>query len=151
MQFIKRLRNSQRKVPAGIFTWKGKTICSSINPQRFGWTPVNLLLKQRDAAEIMENNIFVFASTVKFSSNHCSGWHAVRDICKAAHVNVNGNCNIHRISTIYARLDMSADDQQTYRDHMGHDATISKENYQCSAAIMELRVMGETTEWHRWR
>ena len=38
---------------------------------------------------------------------------------------------------------MNHGDQKIVHDHMGHDANINKENYQCPAGVNEIRVMGQ--------
>jgi hypothetical protein len=47
---------------------------------------------------------------------------------------------VHRISTIYASLVMSLEHQRIFRDHMGHEAAISRDNYQCTIGIKEVRI-----------
>ena len=103
--------------------------------------PVNLLRRFRQLYGVAKTNKFLFAT--KGSQSHASGWHSVRDVSKAANVSINATRNRHRISTIYAGLHMNPGDQKIFYDHMGHDANINKENYQCPAGVNKLRVMGQ--------
>ncbi|KAL3870920.1 hypothetical protein ACJMK2_038948 [Sinanodonta woodiana] len=102
---------------------------------------IKLLVAQRQSHGIKENNIFLFGT--KSSSSNCSGWHSVKSVCIQAQVKINATKNRHRISTIYASLDMSLEHQRIFLDHMGHEAAISRDNYQCPIGIKEVRIMGK--------
>ena len=103
--------------------------------------PIELLITNRNSFGIADNNEFLFAT--KSSTSHCSGWHAVSTVCEAAEVSsVSATKNRHRASAVYASLDMSEKDRKIFYDHLGHDESINKHNYQCPAGIGEIRVMG---------
>ncbi|XP_062576294.1 uncharacterized protein LOC134238193 isoform X2 [Saccostrea cucullata] len=104
--------------------------------------PIELLVSNRQAFGIGETNHFLFAT--KSSNSHCSGWHAVSSVCEAAGVSsVSATKNRHRASTVYASLEMSDIDRRVFYDHLGHNESINKENYQCPPGINEVRVMGK--------
>lgn len=102
--------------------------------------PISLLYEHRDTQKILSENAFLFAT--KASKRHCSGWHAVYDICRKAQVSVNATTNRHRLSTIYASLDMDPKDRPVFLEHMGHEDRINRENYLCPIGIKEVKVMG---------
>ena len=65
----------------------------------------------------------------KGSKSHCSGWHAVKQICSLASMTVTAIGNRHRMSTLYTRMHMSAAEEECFNNHMGHAETINRENY----------------------
>jgi len=77
--------------------------------------------------------------------SHFSGWHALHEICKKANIDIPVTATEmrHRISTIYASLDMSVEDQKIFLEHMGHDKKINQENYQCPLGVKTVCVMGK--------
>jgi len=97
---------------------------------------INILLANRANANISPENPFLFAS--KSSKYACSGWHAVSDVCKAAEVSINATSNRHRVSTVFARLDMSEHDRRIFSDQMGHEENIN----QCPPGVRTVKVMG---------
>jgi hypothetical protein len=101
---------------------------------------VNILLENRTNFNISPDNPFLFAT--KSSKYACSGWHAVSDVCREAKVSINATSNRHRISTVFASLDMSDNDRRIFFDHMGHEENINKENYQCPPGVRTVKVMG---------
>jgi len=44
---------------------------------------------------------------------------------------------------VFAGLEMSPDNEKVFMDHMGHDAPINKDNYQCPQGVKEVKVMGK--------
>lgn len=102
---------------------------------------VQILIVNRDAQGIRSENQFLFAS--KKSYCHCSGWPAVGQVAKKADVCINATRNTHRISTVYAGLHLAEEDQKVFMDHMGHEANINAENYQCPVGLKEVNVMGK--------
>ena len=38
---------------------------------------------------------------------------------------------------------MTAEDQRIFLDHMGHEANINRDNYQCPLGLKEVQVMGK--------
>ena len=101
---------------------------------------IELLMTHRTEYGICTNNPFVFPT--KASTNHCSGWHAVYAITHLVPVNLNATLNRHRISTLYASMDMSPADSKIYFEHISHSANVSVENYRCPPGLRETVVMG---------
>ena len=101
---------------------------------------VNILVEDRQLYGIQSDNHFLFPT--KNGVSHCSGWHAVRDVCqKAGIAPINATDQRHYVSTIYASLDMSAEDRKVYLRHMGHEESTSVLNYQTPFGFKELRIM----------
>ncbi|XP_065932684.1 uncharacterized protein [Magallana gigas] len=104
--------------------------------------PIELLISHRQKFGIAETNNFLFAT--KSSSSHCSGWHAVFTVCEAVGISsVTATKNRHRVSTVYATLDMSENDRKIFYDHLGHNEAINKDNYQCPPGVTEVLHMGK--------
>ncbi|XP_065926621.1 uncharacterized protein [Magallana gigas] len=104
--------------------------------------PIELLISHRQNFGIAETNNFLFAT--KSSSSHCSGWHAVFTVCEAVGISsVTATKNRHRVSTVYATLDMSENDRKIFYDHLGHNEAINKDNYQCPPGVTEVLHMGK--------
>lgn len=103
---------------------------------------IRLLIQYRTLYGISAENPFLFAT--KSGKSHCSGWHALKNVCSRADVSmtINAGKMRHRLSTIYASLHMLPQNQEIFLDHMGHEKEINKDNYQCPAGIRTLRVMG---------
>ncbi|XP_053376994.1 uncharacterized protein LOC123549558 [Mercenaria mercenaria] len=104
---------------------------------------IRLLVKDRANYNIPESNNFVFA-TAKGTS-HCSGWHALSEVCDAAGVKIpiTATGMRHRLSTIYASLNMPAQQQKIFLEHMGHEQHINEDNYQCPRGVQAVKVMGK--------
>lgn len=104
---------------------------------------INILKKNRSKAKVSSKNMFIFAT--KKGISHCSGWHAVSDVCKRAKISlpVNATKMRHRLSNLFASMDMSAENQKIFLDHMGHELRINQENYQCPQGLREVSVMGK--------
>ena len=101
---------------------------------------MDLLLKFRQSYGIKERNKFLFAS--KGSYNHCSGWTAIKSVTNMVPVAINATLNRHRVSTIYASLDMKAEHRQIYFHHLSHSDNTARDNYRCPPGIQETLVMG---------
>ena len=63
-------------------------------------------------------------------------------VCLLSGTSLTVTANRHRIATIYASSHMSLADRECFFAHMGHSETVSKENFQCPAAVREIAVMG---------
>lgn len=98
------------------------------------------LVASRESNSIKETNPFLFAS--KGTTSHSSSWHAVHRVCKAAGVSVTPTKNRHRVSTLYAAQDMTADERKIFLDHMGHSDSVNKSVYACPIGEQEIAVMG---------
>ena len=100
----------------------------------------------RKEAGVLENNIFLFAST-QMSELNVSGWHALKDVCKDLNlINprlINATNNRHRVSTIYATLDLPQQEKQLFYTHMGHSEEMNREVYQAPLALMGLTKTGK--------
>lgn len=108
---------------------------------------INILVEERHNFGIARDNKFVFGTKERAGNraSHCSGWHAVSQVCLKAGVTeaVTATKMRHRVSTYYASLDMSTHDQNIFLDHMGHAKDINKQNCQCAQGIQTVAVMGE--------
>ena len=100
----------------------------------------------RKEAGVLENNIFLFAST-QMSELNVFGWHALKDVCKDLNlINprlINATNNRHRVSTIYATLDLPQQEKQLFYTHMGHSEEMNREVYQAPLALMGLTKTGK--------
>ena len=101
---------------------------------------------KRKAANVKDENVYIFACT-HGSNNHCSGWHTLSNICDKVNVSnkslLTATKNRHRVSTIFASLDMPSKDRQLFYDHMGHSAGINEAIYQAPPAVMEVIKVGK--------
>ena len=98
----------------------------------------------RDQADVLERNIFMFPATHK-STVHVNGWHSVSRICSAAEVEagkVTATKQRHRISTLYASLDVSETERPMFYQHLGHSAEMNANVYQAPLAEKEIRLVG---------
>ena len=99
----------------------------------------------REAADVSSSNTFMFPST-KHSAMHISGWHAVSRVCAGAGVEhperLTATRMRHRISTLYAGLDVSENDRQLFYKHMGHSSNINANIYQTPPAEAEILRVG---------
>ena len=91
-------------------------------------------------------NTYLFPST-RESENHVSGWHAMRNICESLTLkdpeNLKSTANRHRISTLFAAMDISKSDRQYFYKHMGHSENTNKNIYQAPLALMEITKIGK--------
>ena len=106
--------------------------------------PIQILVDHRTHHGIDGDNTFVFAT--RGDANHCYGWAATNEVSTKAGYTITATANRHRLSTIYASLEMSAHDRKTYLDHMGHQEGINQNVYQCPLGFKVLRVMGPTLD-----
>ena len=103
---------------------------------------IQVIERDRLAFGIREENPFLFAT--KTGLSHCSGWHAVAEVCAEAGIlMITATKMRHRLSSIYASLDMSPENQKIFLQHMGHEEQINKENYQCPLGVRTTCVMGK--------
>ncbi|XP_057311957.1 uncharacterized protein LOC130649644 isoform X1 [Hydractinia symbiolongicarpus] len=102
--------------------------------------------KFRIKAGIDKNNDFVFAST-QLSSLNVSGWHALKEVCKKLELTnveiINATTNRHRVSTLYAALDLPQQERQLFYAHMGHSESMNKDIYQAPLALMGVTKIGK--------
>ena len=92
-------------------------------------------------------NKYVFSS-IQGSLNHVSGWHAVDAMCKdigeiVDKSRLTATKNRHRVSTLFAGLELPKTDQKMFYDHMGHSKNINKNIYQAPPALLEITRVGK--------
>jgi len=96
----------------------------------------------REQAQVLLDNHFMFPATHK-SKYHVNRWHSVNRICKAADVEdpnmLTATKQRHRISTLYAGLDVDPGNPETFYQHMGHTAEINQNVYQAPLAEKEMQ------------
>jgi len=99
--------------------------------------------EQREAADVSSSNTFV---STKHSAMHINGWHVVSRVCAGAGVEhphrLTATWMRHRISTLYAGLDVSENDHQLFYEHMGHSSNINANIYQTRPAKAEILRVG---------
>lgn len=99
----------------------------------------------RMAAGVLNSNEYLFPSTQN-SSDHVSGWHAVNKVCMTAKVTdptrLTATKMRHRISTIYAGMDVPENERHFFYSHMGHSADINADIYQTPLAVAEISKVG---------
>lgn len=99
----------------------------------------------RKLVGVAASNNFLFAST-QLSDLPFSGWHALKDICSEVDLSkpelINATTNRHRVSTIYAGLDLNDNDRELFYKHMGHSAQMNREVYQAPLALAGITNVG---------
>jgi integrase len=97
----------------------------------------------RSSNSVHNGNKYVFPSTQN-SESHISSWHAVNKVCIDAKVEhlITATKMRHRISTLYAVLDVPHNDRQVFYKHMGHSENINVSVYQVPLAVAEVRTVG---------
>lgn len=120
---------------------KGKKYVPVLIPNDL-MSAIQVLKQDRSKFGIREDNPFLFAT--KNGLSHCSGWHAVAEVCAEAGINIITATKMrHRLSSIYASLDMSPENRKIFLQHMGHEEQINRENYQCPLGIRTACIMGK--------
>ena len=75
----------------------------------------------RSLAGVLRSNKFLFASSHS-SESHVSGWHAINGICKdlslVSYEDLIATNNRHRISTLFAALDVPTKDRELFYSYM---------------------------------
>lgn len=103
--------------------------------------------KFRKLAGVNPTNLYIFAST-RGSEDHQSGWHALYNISSKLDLEepdkIKATSNRHRISTLFASLDMSPNDRALFFKHMGHSEAINEHVYQNPMAIREVVTVGKS-------
>ena len=99
----------------------------------------------REQSDVLSTNIFMFPTTHK-STIHVNGWHSVNRVCRAAQVDdpskLTATKQRHRVSTLYAGLDVKASERSAFYEHLGHSAEINANVYQAPLAESEVRLVG---------
>lgn len=105
--------------------------------------PLNLLSEEeyRLHCGVRPDNHYLFAC-LQNSTSHVMGWHAVSSICQSANAKdktrLTSTRNRHRVSTIFAAMDLPANEKEAFFHHMGHSKDINECVYQAPSAAMEL-------------
>jgi hypothetical protein len=101
----------------------------------------------RSKCGVAASNQYLFPSTQN-SSDHVYGWYAVNKVSLQAGVSnpslLTATKMRHRISTLYAALDVPENKRQHFMRHMGHSATINETIYQVPQAESEIMHVGRT-------
>jgi hypothetical protein len=88
---------------------------------------------------VLETNDYLFPSTQQ-SQCRVSGWHALRRICDTAGVPrqlITATKIRHRISTLYAALDVSHNQRNMFCKHMGHSPGVNEHIYHAPTAVCD--------------
>ena len=92
------------------------------------------------------NNSYLFAST-RHSEVHVSGWHALNNVCSKLHLKepakMKSTSNRHRVSTLFAALDLSKAERNHFYKHMEHSQAINQQIYQAPLAVVEVTKIGK--------
>lgn len=99
----------------------------------------------RALADVHEANQYMFPST-QLASTHVAGWQAVHNICVSANINephkLTATKMRHRVSTLYAAMDVPDSDRHYFYKHMGHSEGINQNIYQAPLAEAEILKVG---------
>ena len=98
---------------------------------------------RRDSS-VYHANTYLFPST-HLSADHAGGWHAVQRFCKELGIAmgaINATKVRHHISTLYAALDVPAEQRDIFYRHMGHSASTNANIYQAPLAEAEMLRVG---------
>ncbi|XP_048237302.1 uncharacterized protein LOC125372177 [Haliotis rufescens] len=101
---------------------------------------------KRKEVGILDENCYVFPNTQQ-SAYHVLGWHAIRSMCGAAGVKhpelLIASKQRHRISTIYASLEVPTTEREYFYKHMGHSKGVNEGVYQYPLPIQEVIKVGK--------
>ncbi|GFR97225.1 histone-lysine N-methyltransferase SETD8-A [Elysia marginata] len=108
---------------------------------------ITTLLYERNNCQISEDNVYLFPNTGA-SLDHASGYHCLKSIVFICPSLKKPNLLIadkfrHRVSTMFAQLDLPDEQRQIFYSHMGHSETINKNVYQCPLAVREVTQVGK--------
>jgi hypothetical protein len=99
----------------------------------------------RDAAGVRRRNVYVFPCT-QGSEDHVAGWQAVHKTCLDADIRepqrLSATKMRHRVSTLYAALDVPESERRYFYMHMGHSSNINSAIYQTPLAEAEVMKVG---------
>nr|XP_047145024.1 uncharacterized protein LOC105844230 isoform X4 [Hydra vulgaris]XP_047145025.1 uncharacterized protein LOC105844230 isoform X5 [Hydra vulgaris] len=100
----------------------------------------------REQAGVSPQNKFLFASA-QDSDAHISGWHVVHELCSGLPLknpnDIIATNNRHRISTLFAALDVPKRDRELFYSHMGHSEQMNINFYQAPLALEEITKVGK--------
>ena len=104
-------------------------------------------IEQRIELEISDANPFLFANTGT-SLDHAVGWQCIKAVIKMMGSGLEKPDLLiadkfrHRLSTLYAVLELPANEREAFYRHMGHSEAINKHVYKCPLAIGEIVNVG---------
>ncbi|XP_057298490.1 uncharacterized protein LOC130629354 isoform X2 [Hydractinia symbiolongicarpus] len=102
--------------------------------------------KIRKDVGISDQNKYLFPST-QGSECHASGWHVIQNLCSKLELKSSGTITAtkqrHRVSTLFASLELSKSDREAIFTHLGHSEDINVNVYQAPAAIREITKVGK--------
>ena len=108
----------------------------------------------RTIAGVNESNTFVFAST-QMSELNASGWHALKDVCGEIKLQnaslINATNNRHRVSTLYASLNLPKHERYLFHTYMSHSEDIKKGHLSSTISDNEHNESWKTANANRWR
>ena len=96
-------------------------------------------IEQRIELEISDANPFHFANTGT-SLDHAVGWQCIKAVIKMMGSGLEKPDLLiadkfrHRLSTLYAVLELPANEREAFYRHMGHSEAMNKHVYQCPLA-----------------
>ena len=100
----------------------------------------------RKIAGVNESSTFVFAST-QMSEMNSLGLYALKDVCaeiKLQNASLkNATNNRHRVSTLYASLNLPKHERKLFYTHMGQSDDINKDTCQATLPIMSITKVGK--------
>ena len=100
----------------------------------------------REAHNIPKQNTYAFP-TLQGNDHHVQGWYCVERICSQADLKrkdlMTATKNRHRISSLFALMDIDPVDQKFLFKHLGHSAIINENVYQSPAVLKELSIVGQ--------
>ena len=100
----------------------------------------------RKQSGIKITNEYLFASA-RNSEDHISGWHTLHNVGERLPfkdpANMKATSNRHRISTIFAALEVPQSEREFFYKHMGNSAAINEQIYQAPLAMMEVTKIGK--------
>ena len=108
---------------------------------------ITKLLCERSNCQISEHNVYLFPNTGA-SLDHASGYHCLKSIVDTCPSLKKPKLLIadkfrHRVSTMFAQLDLPDEQRHIFYSHMGHSETINKNVYQCPLAVREVTQVGK--------
>lgn len=95
----------------------------------------------RNAATVQHESQYMFPCT-QDSDGHVSGWHATKRVCVSANIQYPNRLSArsmrHRVSTLYAGLEVPEHERPFFFSHLGHSANINATIYQTPLAEAEI-------------
>ena len=108
---------------------------------------IEKLVESRADVDILESNPFLFANTGS-SMDHVIGWQAIKFVIKMMGADLEkpelliADKFRHRMSTLFAIMDLPPSQREIFYRHMGHSEDINKHVYQCPLSVGEIVTVG---------